>query len=211
MDNILKTIDKSNLNGFGWLKPPVSFETRDGALFITPERKSDFFFSPIDPVDRFNAAALLRKVKGNFVAVACVEPDLSSRANAAGLLGYFDKDHWAKLCFERTGPDSLGPCAMVNTIYRSDDANGETLKNNPKSLWLKYCRCGFAFSMFYSQDGINYTFLRKYALPGFPDEMSVGVFAQCPDCGPKQHKITFLSIESVESVNIRTGVIEKKG
>ena len=113
-----------------------------------------------------------------------------------------------KLCFERTGPDAIGACAMSTTIYRSDDANAETLRSNPKSLFLKYCRNGDAFSMFYSLDGEKYTFIRKFALPGFPIDMEVGIFAQCPAGESKEHKVSFLSIEPVNKVNIRTGIEE---
>ncbi|MCX7614439.1 MAG: DUF1349 domain-containing protein [Clostridiales bacterium] len=207
-NNIIKTFTQDDLKDFHWMINPISYRVADGALYVTPEGQSDLFFSPLEPRDRFNAAVLTKKVKGNFIAVINTEPDFDGRANAAGLFGYLDKDHWAKLCFERTGPGAIGACALCTTKYRSDDSNAETLRDNPKSLWMKYCRFEDAFSMFYSLDGENYTFIRKYALPGFSDEMEVGIFAQCPDCGPKEHKINFLSIKPVDKVNIRTGIEE---
>lgn len=205
MENIIKTFSQDDLKGFNWMIRPISYLIKDGILIVTPEGQSDLFFSPVEPRDLFNAAIFVKKVKGNFIAIINAEPDFGGVFNAAGLFGYFDKDHWAKLSFERTGPDAIGACSMNTTIYRSDDANGEALRNTPKTLWMKYCRNGDAFSMFYSLDGESYTFLRKYALPGFPDEMMVGIFAQCSTSEPKEHRINFLSIESVEKVNIRTG------
>jgi len=208
MENLIKTFTQDDLKGFEWKNKPISYRVENGALYITPESYSDLFFSPLEPRDRFNAAVLVKKVKGNFIAVINPEPDFNGPFNAAGLFGYFDKDHWQKLCFERTGPDSIGACAMSTTKYRSDDANAETLRENPKTLWMKFCRNGDAFSMFYSRDGESYTFIRKFALPGFPDEMEVGIFAQCPASDATEHTINFLSIESVEKVNIRTGIKE---
>ncbi|MCX7614440.1 MAG: DUF1349 domain-containing protein [Clostridiales bacterium] len=211
MENLIETFTQNNLDGFRWLVEPICYSVRNNALYITPQGHSDFFYSTVEPWDRFNAAALVRKVKGNFVAIANVEPNFSARANAAGIFGFINMNHWSKLGFERTSPKTpppIGPITMVTNFYRSDDATGETLRNNPKTLWLKYVRNNDSFAMFYSENGENYTYLRKYAVPDAPDLIEVGLFAQNPDIDPVEHKINYFSIKSVKKVNVRTGLEE---
>ncbi len=204
MDNLFKNLHDQDTGDFRWLYPPKTYRFEDGALYVSPEDKSDLFFSPIDPIDRFNAAVLIKKVTGNFISVIKCEPNFCGRANAAGIFGYVNEKTWTKLCFEKFGPQGLVPCAMVTTT-RSDDANGAFLTSEPKALWMKFCRNGQAFSMFYSEDGTQYTFLRKFALPDAPETIEVGIFAQCPDCESVEHKINCFSVENVDAVNIRTG------
>lgn len=200
--NILAGISKEHMGGLQWVNEPAEYSIRNGELFVTATKGTDFFINPEDLSNSASAALLFKEVTGDFVAIACVSPDMSSVWNAGGLLVLIDDDNWIKFVFEYS--DATGPSVVtVTTRGISDDANGERLTDHSK-IWLKLARKGNNYAMHWSEDGIKYKMARLSAMSP-AGLIKIGLEAQCPVGESARHSFQHFSIESKTVQDLRKG------
>ena len=200
--NILKGISEEHMGGLQWVNEPAEYSIRNGELFVTATKGTDFFINPEDLNNSASAALLFKEVTGDFVAITCVSPDLSSVWNAGGLLVLIDDENWIKFVFEYS--DATGPSIVtVTTRGVSDDANGIRLTEHSK-IWLKLVRKGNIYAMHWSEDGITYKMARLSAMSP-ADSVKIGLEAQCPVGESARHTFQHFSIESKTVQDLRKG------
>lgn len=145
--------------------------------------QSDIFISPEQGVSlsgpvTLNAALLLGEgPKGDFTLQAKVHACFTDTFDAGALIVWFDQRTWAKLCFERA-PD--GTPIVVSVVCRdiSDDANAFPVEGN--EVWLRIARIGKSFGFHASTDGIEWRFVRLFALGPGSTEPRIGFEVQSP-------------------------------
>ena len=200
--NILDDISKDQLLGLQWINEPAEYSINNGKLVVTTTKGTDFFINPEDMSNTATAPLLFHEIKGDFVAIACVSPDLTSVWNAAGLLLIINDENWIKFVFESS--DATGPSIVtVSTRGISDDANGVRLPDSSK-IWLKLSRKGNNYAMHWSEDGKDYKMARLSAMSP-SDPVKIGLEAQCPVGENAKHTFHYFSIESKTVADLRKG------
>lgn len=200
--NILSTLNQQDLKGFAWLNKPEDYKPEGGSLQIVSGEETDFFINPINKSITANAPFLYKTFEGDFVAIALVRPNFSSRANAASLMVHMDSTHWMKLAFEKS--DATGK-SIVSVVTReiSDDANGVVL-NTFESIWLKIIRKGDTYAMHWSEEGEKFKMVRVFTMP-HSKEVKVGIESQCPVGKAAMHEFLYFSIENKTIDDLRKG------
>ncbi len=197
---IPKNITEGQLSTLKWLNAPKSFQLINSTLSVTVAEGTDFFNSPEDTNVVATAPLLFRKIEGDFVAKALVEPDFSSQWNAVSLMMHADSLNWIKLAFENS--DATGPSIVsVVTRDRSDDANGVILKSEPR-IWLAVARKGALYALHWSQNGEEYTMARLAKMPE-ADTVKIGVEFQSPVGKKAKHYLHYFNIEQRSVINLR--------
>jgi uncharacterized protein len=148
-----------------------------GPLSIAAPARTDLFVDPGSGAVVLSAPRLLaRPPAGDFQLSARVTAGLAATFDAGVLLVYAHDGAWAKLCLERS---PRGEAMVVSVVTRgvSDDA-GAFAVDGPQA-WLRVSRLGPAFAFHASTDGIDWRFVRHFALePG--GDVEVGFLAQSP-------------------------------
>ena len=200
--NILLDISEDQLNDLEWANEPEEYGIQGGELVVVATKGTDFFINPEDMSNTATAPVLFKEITGDFVATACVSPDLSSVWNAAGLLLRINDENWVKFVFENS--DATGPSIVTVTTRKiSDDANGVRLSDNSK-IWLKLSRKGNNYAMHWSEDGTEYKMARLSAMSA-SDPVKIGLEAQCPVGENATHTFHYFSIESKTVTDLRKG------
>ena len=197
--NLLENLSRDQLaaRSLDWEHAPSEWEALPGGgIRVAVPPAVDYFVDPAGSTTKDDAPYLYLKVKGDFVAQVHVRPSFTTTWDAGAIMVRHDSHHWAKLAYEST---DLGTTAVVSVVTNSvsDDANGIDLA--VPDLWLQVFRKGNVLGMHYARDGAAYRMVRVFQLL-LPDEIQVGVEAQCP-AGPGT-SVDFLSF-SVESRSVK--------
>lgn len=148
----------------------------DSVVTITADANTNLFNNPQGTWNRQNAPMLLFHPDSNFVFKAKVTAELKEIFDVAALVVYYDKDSWAKLCFENSADKEAMVVSVVTNKY-SDDCNSTKLSN--KNVYLAIAKKGKEFSFHYSNDGINWELVRHFRLD-YPDSnMMIGFAVHC--------------------------------
>jgi uncharacterized protein len=138
--------------------------------------KTDLFTAPDGSVVLDNATIQLLDVEGDFQLLARVSAPLTSTFDAGALVVYASPDAWGKLALERS---PQGDATIVSVVTRgvSDDANAFAAPEN--SAWLRVSRNGETFAFHASDDGLWWSLIRWFTIPG-AREGRPGFLAQSP-------------------------------
>ncbi len=128
--------------------------------------KTDLFTAPDGSVVLDNATMQLVEAPGDFQLRACVSAPLASTFDAGALVVYASPEAWGKLALERS---PQGEATIVSVVTRgvSDDANSFVVSEN--SAWLRISRNGEAIAFHASDDGLWWSLIRWFTLPGARD------------------------------------------
>ncbi|AZQ62314.1 DUF1349 domain-containing protein [Flammeovirga pectinis] len=201
--NLLNVEKHQDIKSYKWLNKPQNHTFSDKKLIIEAGENTDYFNNPETNKISSNAPFLYNEVEGDFVATVLIKPDLSSVWNACGVMVYFDSLNWIKFEFENS--DATGNSIVsVVTKELSDDSNGAVL-NKIDHVWLRVTRKEDVYSMFYSNDGVDYKMARLVSMKGH-EKVYFGLEAQCPASAAKEHSFLYYSLEKRTIGNIRTGV-----
>ena len=161
-----------------WLVAPESWSVPDGSsLQLAAGARTDWFVDPQRSAEPArNAPALVGDPSGDYLLSARVTVGFAATFDAGVLLLHASDRSWAKLCFEFS-PDREPMVVSVVTRDVSDDCNSFVVDGN--SVWLRIARVGPAFAFHASTDGVEWSFVRHFALEG-DGEPSVGFVAQSP-------------------------------
>ena len=200
--NILSELSKDQLRELKWVNEPAEYSIKNDKLVVLTTKGTDFFINPEDLTNTATAPVLFKEITGDFVATACVSPDLTSVWNAAGFLLIINDENWIKFVFENS--DATGP-SIVTVAPRgiSDDANGVRLSDNSK-IWLKLVRKGNNYAMHWSENGMDYKMARLSAMSP-SDPVKIGLEAQCPVGENATHSFHYFSIEQKTVKDLRKG------
>lgn len=200
--NQLLEMESGNTKDFLWLNPPKKHAITKGVIMIEAEGNTDFFIDPENKKKTATAPFLYKKIIGDFVAIALVQPDFKDQWNAGSLFMMIDDSHWIKFAFENS--DATGK-SIVSVVTRmvSDDANGAIL-NNSNQVWLKMIRKGNLYAMHWSLDGIKYNMCRLAAMPK-AEKVKIGLEAQSPVGETAHHQFLYFNIESKTVKDLRKG------
>lgn len=144
---------------------------------------SDIFIAPggderTDTEPLMNAITCMGEVApGDFQLSARVSVEFASMFDAGVLLLWFDREHWAKLCFEYSPEREATVVSVVNRGV-SDDANGIAIDGH--TVWLRVSRIGRAFAYHVSKDGERWLLVRVFVLEAPGGQPLVGFEAQSP-------------------------------
>lgn len=181
------------VSGLTWANDPLSFQITDSTLIVDVAKGTDFFYNPEDGSIVATAPFLHKKIKGDFVAKALVQPDFSAQWNAVALMVHIDSLNWIKFAFENS--DATGPSIVtVVTKGTSDDANGVILEDQDR-IWLAMARKNDIYSMHWSKDGKDYKMARLTAMPD-SSEVKIGLEMQSPVGEKATHLLHFFEIEN---------------
>ena len=138
--------------------------------------KTDLFTAPDKSAVLENATIQLFDVEGDFQLLARVSAPLTSTYDAGALVVYASPDAWGKLALERS---PQGEPTIVSVVTRgvSDDANSFAMPQN--TAWLRVSRIGETFAFHASDDGLWWSLIRWFTIPG-GREAQPGVLAQSP-------------------------------
>ena len=161
-----------------WLVEPESFSVPDGAsLLLAAGARTDWFIDPQRSAEpTLNAPALVGDPTGDYLLSARVTVGFAGTFDAGVLMLHASDRSWAKLCFEYS-PDGQPMVVSVVTRDVSDDCNSVVVDG--ETVWLRIARVGPAFAFHASTDGVEWSFVRHFALAG-DGEPSVGFAAQSP-------------------------------
>ena len=186
-----------------WLTQPQSWSVPDGAsLLVSAGPRTDRFVDPQRSAEpKRNAPALVGDPSGDFLLSARVTVDFAATYDAGVLILYVSDRVWAKLCFEYS---PQGEPMVVSVVTRdvSDDCNSFVVDGS--SVWLRIARIGSAFAFHASTDGLNWSFIRHFALDA-DTEPSVGFAVQSPTgegCAVTFEQIAY---EAVRLGDLRSG------
>lgn len=198
--NIIPNMSNELISELDWLNEPESYQIMDSSLSVTVKKGSDFFNNPEDNSIVASAPFLYKRIKGDFVAKAIVQPDFTSQWNAVALMVHCDSLNWIKFAFENS--DATGPgIVTVVTKGTSDDANGVVL-NKQTQIWLAIARKNNIYSMHWSKDGKSYKMARLTSLP-MMSEVKIGIEVQSPVGDEATHTILFFETEERTVKNLR--------
>ncbi len=203
--NLLENLSRDQLpaRSLGWEHAPSEWEALPGGgIRVAVPPMVDYFVDPGGSMTKDDAPYLYLKVKGDFVARAHVRPSFTTTWDAGAIMIRHDSHHWAKLAYEST---DMGTTAVVSVVTNgvSDDANGIDL--TVADVWLQVFRKGNVFGMHYALDGVAYRMVRVFNLP-LPDEIQVGVVAQCPAGPGASVDVLSFSVEGRSVKALRAGV-----
>jgi uncharacterized protein len=124
---------------------------------------TDLFTAPDGSVVLENATMQLLDVEGDFQLRARVSAPLASTFDAGALVVYASAEAWGKLALERS---PQGDATIVSVVTRgvSDDANSFRLSEN--TAWLRVSRSGETFAFHASDDGLWWSLIRWFTIPG---------------------------------------------
>jgi regulation of enolase protein 1 (concanavalin A-like superfamily) len=160
-----------------WEKAPADFAHNvDDTLQMTSAPRTDLFLDPRGEIAITNSARLLFAPDERFIFSAKARCDLVDTYDAAVLMLYVDEHHWAKLCLERS-PQGEAMIVSVVTNDVSDDCNSVVLTE--ATAYLRVAGFGNAFAFHYSLDGVQWRFVRYFALRR-SEELRVGFSVQAP-------------------------------
>jgi regulation of enolase protein 1 (concanavalin A-like superfamily) len=144
---------------------------------------SDIFLDPgegsqVNAESLMNARTLLgAALEGDFQLRARVRVDFTATFDAGVLLLWFDRQHWAKLCFE-LAPDRQPMVVSVVTRGAADDANAFDVDGG--QVWLRISRISNVFAFHASTDGNRWRMVRVFPLDPPGAALRVGFEAQSP-------------------------------
>jgi regulation of enolase protein 1 (concanavalin A-like superfamily) len=152
---------------------------KDQKVTIRARAGDDLFCEP-GRIGTVNGANLfVMPVEGDFRLQARVRVEFNEQYDSAVLVGYFNAEHWFKLCAER---DTHAHTRVVSVVTRnrSDDCNGMYFQT--PSIFLRICRSSGTFCLYSSLDGENWDLVRYFDMGEISREpMRIGLAAQSPN------------------------------
>jgi regulation of enolase protein 1 (concanavalin A-like superfamily) len=162
-----------------WHVDPVT-----GRITVRSIPGTDIFTDPggddaqVTSATLHNAATLLTDAPdGDFQLSARVSVDFTDTFDAGVLFLRYDRQTWAKLCFEFSPQRQAMVVSVVNDRV-SDDANAFTVDSG--NIYLRVSRKGKVFAFHVSPDAVRWVFVRAFSLPNPDMPLEVGFEAQSP-------------------------------
>lgn len=147
-----------------WLVPPASpAELGASSISFAAGPRTDLFTDPAGGEPKSDAPVLLGRPAGDFRLRARVSGPLTATFDAVGLVVWASSDAWAKLELEYS-PQREAMIVSVVTRGVSDDANGFTVSESV--AWLRISRSGEAIAFHASVDGLWWSLIRSFTIPG---------------------------------------------
>jgi uncharacterized protein len=161
-----------------WRNTPSDWNiAQDGTLTITAGKGTDRFAWPGGGSTQDASPWLLFKASDDFMLSTKVAIDAPSPYDAGCLVLNATISDWAKFCLEMQN-DKHPAVISVVTRTLSDDVTSFSIKG--KSAWLKLARVDQVIFFYASEDGRNWTIIRKFHLDA-PDGLCAGFSAQSPN------------------------------
>jgi regulation of enolase protein 1 (concanavalin A-like superfamily) len=163
------------LDEWKWINEPDTWSIEENNLVILAPPISNYFIDEEGPSVETSAPFLYTLIKGDFSFTTRVEVDMNSMFDSGCIMIMSDMNHWAKLCYENWLNEPSIVSVVTNTI--SDDC--PSLRIGKEKPYLKVLRSGNCFGFHYSLNGKDWTIIRYFNM-NLPEEIKVGVVAQCP-------------------------------
>ncbi|MBD8702775.1 DUF1349 domain-containing protein [Frigoribacterium sp. CFBP 13712] len=162
-----------------------SVDTASGSVSVSSIPGTDIFTDPggdegdqVTSSTLHNAATLLTDAPaGDFQLSARVCVRFAGTFDAGVLFLRYDRETWAKLCFEFS-PRGQGMIVSVVNDRVSDDANAFTV--DADHVHLRVSRKGAVFAFHASPDGERWMLIRAFSLPDGHKPLEIGFEAQSP-------------------------------
>lgn len=162
-----------------------------GALVLTAAAGVDWSNDPTGGPQQHRAAALGFRPTGDLMLSARVRVDAPrSTFDAGALCVWIDREHWAKLCFERSPQGDVMVVSVVTDGF-SDDCNSAVVAGG--EVYLRVSRAGQAWAFHSSLDGQTWDFVRVFRI-GSAQAPTVGFVSQAPmgeTCVARFDEITY--------------------
>lgn len=161
----------------GWVVDPPQPATVTGtAVAFAAGPRTDLFSDPAGAEPQAGAPLLLGRHPGDVRLSARVTAPLSATFDAVALVVWASPESWGKLALEYS-PQRETTIVSVVTRGVSDDANSFAV---PEShAWLRIARAGETIAFHASVDGLWWSLIRVFTLPGAA-EASFGFLVQSP-------------------------------
>lgn len=174
--NLFQGIEERNIpNYFSWLNKPNEWKFINGRLEIIAPTASDFFIDEEGPSIRNSAPFFYTNVKGDFDLTTRVDVEMLEMFDSGCLMLMSDSDNWAKLCYENW----FGEPSIVSVVTKTMSDDCVSLKLGNVKPYLKILRSRNCFGFHYSLNNVDWTIIRYFNM-NVPEEIKVGVVAQCP-------------------------------
>jgi len=170
-------------------------ELGSNQILINAPKGTDIFTDATGKVHADNAPRLLFEPTGDFDLSGHIKINLDAPYDGAGFSIYGDKNHWAKLIFERFKDGRIGVASTV-VNHTGDDAYHGFFE--PTEIYLKLIRRGHAYGLSTSPDGEVWSYKRSFSLD-LKAPVKVGFLAQSPigeNSSAIFSKITFVAPQS---------------
>jgi regulation of enolase protein 1 (concanavalin A-like superfamily) len=162
-----------------------SVDATSGSISVSSIPGTDIFTDPggddggqVTSSTLHNAATLLTDApEGDFQLSARVHVRFAGTFDAGVLFLRYDREMWAKLCFEFS-PQGHGMIVSVVNNRVSDDANAFTVEGD--HVHLRVSRKGKVFAFHASLDGERWVLIRAFSLPNDHKPLEIGFEAQSP-------------------------------
>jgi regulation of enolase protein 1 (concanavalin A-like superfamily) len=185
-----------------WLEPARSWKAGEDWLELSAGPATDLFSDPAGGAPLLSAPALVGEPpEGDFLLSARVRAELVSTFDAGVLVLLRDREHWAKLCLERS---PQGEAMVVSVVTRgvSDDCNSFVCASGEVGLRISRLDGCFAFHAASAED--FWRLVRYFTLAG-EGGVEVGFLAQSPtgeSCTARFEEIAF---ERCRLADLRNG------
>jgi regulation of enolase protein 1 (concanavalin A-like superfamily) len=163
-----------------WHHEPVlwNYDLERDTLMMRAPASSDLIHEPLSGAHVTDAPMLIAPTSGNFALSAHAElSDIEGRWSAGILVLWQDRDHWAKLCLERS-PEGVPSIITVVTNVWSDDGIHWPLEKD--ASYLRVLRRDDTFVMHASVDGKLWRFVRVFRFLGPENAVHAGFLVQSP-------------------------------
>ncbi len=171
------TVFGQKMNNMNWYNIPKNYTIEKERLIIevTPQsdywRKTHYGFTVDDGPFYYETRG------GEFEVSLKITGEYKTRFDQMGLMLRIDEKHWIK-----TGIEYVDGVYNFSTVVTNDYSswNVVSLKEKPKSIWIKAIRKIDAVEIFYSLDGKNYHMTNLAYFPEYKPTM-IGMMAASPD------------------------------
>ncbi|MFD2117865.1 DUF1349 domain-containing protein [Paenibacillus yanchengensis] len=191
--NVFLPNDRTQLK---WINEPSSWKFNEqDQLVIDAPAKADFFCDPAGQHFANSAPFLYLELDQSFELTTELTVNMKEKYDSGCLMIMIDANNWAKLCYEFNGKHA----SIVTVVTRdgvSDDCYSEQVYSDHP--FLKMTSNNKVIHFYFSEDGIDWTMIRYFALPSKQQAVKAGVVAQSPQ-GPGCH-MTFCQLQ-LETVN----------
>jgi hypothetical protein len=145
------------------VEPPEPAVLEGSSVAFAAGPLTDLFTDPGGAEPRAEAPLLFGRPSGDFRLSARVSAPLAAMFDAAALIVWASPASWGKLALERS---PQGEATIVSVVTRgvSDDANAFTIAEG--AAWLRIARSGETFAFHASLDGLWWSLVRYFTLPG---------------------------------------------
>ncbi len=156
------------------------------SITIVAAKGTDLYISPDGAVTMMNTPRIYFEPKGDFALSTKVSSHFTQAYDGAALFVLVDSTDWAKLLFERfdSGRNGLG---TLVTKAVSDDAHHAEYSSD--SLFLKITRQGPVFTFYWSKEGEQWAFIRRFRMDA-TQPIKLGFTVQSPTSTNVQARFT---------------------